>query len=131
MFLSKIRLYKELDNRVFMKRLNNLYEQIYEYKNLREAFHKAVKGKHLKPEVIAFKKNFDKNMEKIRMQLVNRDVQVGNYYFFHIHDPKPRHVCAACFEERILHHAIMNICEPILDRYSIYDSYACRQLYLK
>lgn len=31
------------------------------------------------------------------------------------------------FQNVYFHHAVMNICEPCLDRYAIYDSYACRK----
>ena len=44
-----------------------------------------------------------------------------------VYDPKPRMICAAAFPERVLHHAIMNICEPVFERYAIFDSYACRK----
>jgi len=53
-------------------------------------------------------------------------VDVGHYHFFTVHDPKERVICAASFPERVLHHAIMNVCEPVLERYAIPDSYACR-----
>jgi hypothetical protein len=43
-----------------------------------------------------------------------------------IRDPKERIITAPCFEERVVHHAIMNVCEPILDRWLIDDTFACR-----
>jgi hypothetical protein len=52
---------------------------------------------------------------------------VGHYRFFQIRDPKTRSICAASFPERVLHHAIMNVCEPVLETYAIHDSYACRK----
>jgi len=51
---------------------------------------------------------------------------VGNYHYFTIYDPKERTICAASFAERVLHHAIMNICHPVFERYLMYDSYATR-----
>jgi len=59
--------------------------------------------------------------------LKHKTLNVGQYRFFHVHDPKKRLICAAAFPERVLHHAIMNVCEPVLDRYAIFDSYACRK----
>jgi hypothetical protein len=41
--------------------------------------------------------------------------------------PKKRTICAASFPERIVHHALMNILDPVFDRYQIFDSYACRR----
>ena len=50
----------------------------------------------------------------------------GITIFFTVRDPKVRNICAASFPERVLHHAVMNLCEPYLDAYAIHDSYACR-----
>ena len=36
-------------------------------------------------------------------------------------------ICAAAFPERVLHHGIMNLCEPVLEQAAIFDSYACRK----
>lgn len=46
---------------------------------------------------------------------------------FRCGDPKPRSICAASFPERVLHHAVMNVCEPILEAHAVFDSYACRK----
>jgi len=110
-----------------MKRANNLYSLIPTHENLRKAFRKASKGKQAHREVIEFRQNFDANIDKLREQLINKEPDVGHYIFFTIREPKVRDICAASFPERVLHHAIMNICEPFLDKYAIYDSYACRK----
>ena len=110
-----------------MKRLGYLYNKISTYENLRVAFLKAVKGKHDRQEVIAFRNNFENEIEKLKDQIENHAPDIGHYHFFRVYDPKRRLICAASFPERVLHHAIMNICEPILDAYAIYDSYACRK----
>ncbi len=110
-----------------MKRAKDLYHHICDYENLMLAFLKAVRGKHDRPEVVLFKRNFARNMEKIRKGLIRHEPDIGNYRYFRVHDPKPRSICAASFPERVLHHAVMNVCEPVFDRYAIYDSYACRK----
>jgi len=53
-------------------------------------------------------------------------VLVGNYHYFKIYDPKERTICAAAFSERVIHHALMNVCHANFDRFQIFDSYACR-----
>jgi retron-type reverse transcriptase len=95
--------------------------------NLHLAFRKAARGKQDRPEVIAFREDFEANIRKLREQLLQNEPDVGHYRFFYVRDPKPRHICAASFPERVLHHAIMNIFEPVLESYAIYDSYACRK----
>ncbi len=109
-----------------MKRAGNLYERIAEPENLRLAFLKSVRGKRGKADVIAYTANLDRNLRLLREQILAERVDVGHYHFFTVHDPKERVICAASFPERVLHHAIMNVCEPVLERYAIHDSYACR-----
>jgi RNA-directed DNA polymerase len=77
--------------------------------------------------VIRFSSNFEDNIQHLRGQLLSESVAVGNYSFFKVFDPKERLICAAAFPERVLHHAMMNHCEPVLDNFSIFDSYACRK----
>jgi len=110
-----------------MKRVGHLYRQINERENLCLAFSKAAKGKHGRREVMTFRENFEENIQDLIEQIFDQKVRVGNYHFFHVHDPKKRLICAASFSERVLHHAIMNICEPALESYAIYDTYACRK----
>jgi len=110
-----------------MKRAKNLYPLIPTHENLRTAFRKAAKGKQDHSQVICFRADFDANIQKLRDQLLNKKPDIGHYHFFVVRDPKVRTICAASFPERVLHHAIMNICEPVLDSYAIYDSYACRK----
>ena len=109
-----------------MKRINYLYEQISEPNNLRLAFLKASRGKRNRAEVIRYRENLGNNLAQLRYNLLNEQIEVGNYRFFKVLDPKERTICAAAFPERVLHHAVMNIVEPQLERYSIFDSYACR-----
>lgn len=110
-----------------MKRAKNLYPQIADYDNLACAFLKAVKGKRTRPDVIEFTRHFDANMGKLMNGLLNGKPDIGHYRFFQVRDPKARQICAAAFPERVLHHAIMNVCEPVLEKYAIFDSYACRK----
>ena len=98
-----------------MKRAKNLYHLIPTHENLREAFRKAAKGKQTDSEVIRFRNDFDTNIRKLREQLLNKEPDIGHYRFFVVRDPKVRTICAASFPERVLHHAIMNICEPFLE----------------
>ena len=109
-----------------MIRAGFLMEEIAEMNNLAEAFYKAAKGKHLVEEVETFRGNLLPNLQKLRQQLLSGTVSVGKYHYFKIYDPKERLICAASFDERVLHHAIMNVCHPYFERHLIYDTYATR-----
>jgi hypothetical protein len=66
------------------------------------------------------------NLVSLSTQINNGQVTVGNYHYFTIYDPKERVICAAPFNQRVLHHALMNVCHPIFEKYQVFDSYASR-----
>ena len=109
-----------------MKRKGHLIEQIADVDNLYLAFHKACRGKQRKAEVLAFREHFDENIAMLRENVLSGHITVGNYHYFTIYDPKERVICAAPFRERVLHHAIMNVCHEYFDRSLISDTYATR-----
>ncbi|MDD3723585.1 MAG: RNA-directed DNA polymerase [Lutibacter sp.] len=110
-----------------MKRENNLISLIADPDNLRLAFWKARKAKDVKMEVAEFRKSLDKNLLTLRNELLLGNVQVGQYHYFTIYDPKEREICAASFRERVLHHALMNVCHANFEKYQIFVSYASRK----
>lgn len=109
-----------------MRRAGSLFPRIIDPDNLRLAFCKARRGKEHRPEVQEFSANVSRELATIRGQLVDGTMAIGDYHRFIIRDPKERLICAAAFRERVLHHAIMNVCEHVFERYAIFDSYACR-----
>lgn len=110
-----------------MKRVGYLIEQIADIDNLRLAFYKAARSKEAKEEVNLYRLCLDTNLFYLRNSLLNSEVIVGDYHYFKIFDPKERLICAAAFSERVLHHAIMNICHTLFEKFQIFDSYATRK----
>ncbi len=110
-----------------MKRRGHLIPDIASPDNLYFAWYKAKKGKALKPDVIEYEKNPDSNLNLLKRQILTNSIEVGDYHYFTIYDPKVRKICAASFDERILHHALMNICHPVFEKHLIYDTYATRK----
>ncbi|MEM6261914.1 MAG: RNA-directed DNA polymerase [Bacteroidota bacterium] len=109
-----------------MKRANHLFPRIIDPENLRLAFWKAQKGKNGSFYVQRYRQHLYFNLQELAEHLETGQVQVGQYYVFHIHDPKERLICASSFSEQVLHHALMNICHPYFERKQIFDSYASR-----
>jgi hypothetical protein len=110
-----------------MRRVGHLLERIAEPENLALAFWKASRGKRGKAEVRLFGARLGDELERLREGIMAGDYPVGRFRCFTVHDPKERAIYAAAFPERVLHHAIMNICEPEFERAAIFDSYACRK----
>ncbi len=95
-----------------MKRQGNLLNKIADLDNLYLAFYKAQKGKIAKPKVFEYSRHLKENLLVLQEQIVSGNIQVGGYFCFTIHDPKKRLICATPFAQRVLHHAIMNVCHP-------------------
>lgn len=110
-----------------MKRVGNLWPAITERENLARAFHQAARGKRWKFEVRRFSENLDQRLDRLRDELLDRSFETGRFHVFEVHDPKRRTIHAAHFQERVFHHALMNLCEPVLEKQSIFHSYACRK----
>ena len=110
-----------------MKRIGNLFERVIDPENLRLAFLKASRGKRHRKDQRAWQENLDSEIVRLREGLINLNYSIGNYRRFTIYEPKEREICAASFGERVLHHALMNVCEPYFDKWLINDSYACRE----
>ena len=115
---------KEGDRAV--KRVGYLMEKISDLDNLYLAYYKASRGKKGKSEVIHFGKNLDDNLQRLRKELLSGSCKVGHYRYFSIFDPKKRLICAASFPERVMHHAVMNVCHQYFERNLIGDTYATR-----
>ena len=110
-----------------MKRAGNLIDRIADLDNLRWAVWKAAKGKRYSTKVIDYQKNMDNNLLLLRAQILCGRVDVGNYHYFTIYDPKKRKICASAFKEQVLHHALMTVCHDFFEQKQIFDSYASRK----
>lgn len=82
--------------------------------NLRLADEKARKGKRNTYGVRVFDKNREDNLLKLHEMLKNKTFRTSKYDIFTIYEPKERVIYRLpYFPDRILHHAILNILEPI------------------
>ncbi len=109
-----------------MKRLKNCWQQIVGFDNLLLAFHKACRGKRQRDSVAWFSFNLEAELCQLQQELVEGSYRPGAYRQFVIYERKPRLISAAPFRDRVLHHALMNVLEPWLDKRFISASYACR-----
>ena len=110
-----------------VKRYSNLYPQVTTFENLYTAFRKAAKGKRGQPNVAAFEFDLEHNLLTLQDELTQKTYRPGAYRSFYIHDPKERLISAAPFSDRVVHHALCNVIEPIFERTFIGDSYANRK----
>ena len=109
-----------------MKTYRNLYPKVCDWDNLYLAYRKARKGKRGRPPAATFEYNLEANLVQLRRELVEKTYTPGDYYSFYIHEPKRRLISAAPFGDRVVHHALCHVIEPIFEQSFIYDSYANR-----
>lgn len=103
-----------------------MYSQLTSWNNLLLAYQRAAKGKRGLPNVAAFEHDLELNLLQLQTELRNKSYQPGDYHSFTIHEPKHRLISAAPFRDRVVHHALCNLIEPIFERSFIADSYANR-----
>jgi retron-type reverse transcriptase len=109
-----------------MKTYRNLYPKIFEFRHLYLSWRKARRGKRYTTSAATFEQNLHQELLTLYRELENETYQPGNYVHFVIHEPKRRLISAAPFRDRVVHHALCGIIEPIYERKFIDDSYANR-----
>lgn len=109
-----------------MKRIGNLFNKVCDIDNLQLADIKARKGKKSSFGVIKHDKDRDLNILKIHESLVNKTYKTSKYTNFKISDPKERVISSLpYYPDRIVHHAIMNVLEPIFVSIFTTDTFSC------
>jgi len=100
----------------------NLYPAITEFSNLYLAWQKAARGKRTRLAAATFEMNLADELIKLQRELQKQTWTPGGYTSFRIFDPKPRLVSAAPFRDRVVHHALCNVVEPLFEQTFIYGS---------
>jgi RNA-directed DNA polymerase len=109
-----------------MKRIGNLYQRICSVENLELADKIAQRGKRKQYGVISHNRNKEKNILKLHEMLTSKTFSTSEYTTFKIYEPKERLVYKLpYFPDRITHHAVMNVLEPIFLQVFTADSYSC------
>jgi RNA-directed DNA polymerase len=110
----------------FMKSYKTLYREVISLENLILAWKRARKGKTKKSDVKEFEKNLASNLKLLHNELKYKIYRPEPLKTFVICDPKTRKISKSAFRDRIVHHALVRIIEPIFDKAFICDSCANR-----
>jgi retron-type reverse transcriptase len=109
-----------------MKTYKHLYQQVWNWDNLRLAHRQAARGKRGRAPAALFEFRLEDNLVALRDELRDKTYCPGPYHSFYIHEPKRRLISAAPFRDRVVHHALCQVIEPLFERRFIHDSYANR-----
>ena len=109
-----------------MKRKGNLYAQIYDPENIKVAFENAIRGKSGIRTIREISKNPDPYLQEIHDILKEERFVNGRYNTFELKERGKDRVIHSLpfFPDRIIHHAIVQICGPIWIKGFIRDTYA-------
>jgi retron-type reverse transcriptase len=108
------------------RRHDDLFARIANFQALHAAAHRAVKGKRKKPGAASFFANLERAVLALERQLRTGEYRPGRYVAFEVNDPKKRIVSAAPFRDRVVHHALCAVLEPIFEAGFIDHTYANR-----
>lgn len=107
--------------------MTTLFNRVADFQNLHVAYRGARVCKRYRSSILKFGYKLEENLLALRWELAHKTYKHGGYREFVVTDSKKRTIKAAPFRDRVVHHAVCNIIEPILDKGFIYDSYACRK----
>lgn len=109
-----------------MKRAGGLFPRIVAWENLALAAAKARRGKRWRGNVLAFEDGREEELLRLQDELASGRYEPGAYRTFRIARPVPRLISAAPYRDRVVHHALINVLGPVLERGMVFDTYANR-----
>ncbi|MFH1998517.1 MAG: RNA-dependent DNA polymerase, partial [Planctomycetota bacterium] len=110
-----------------MKRIGGLMPWVYSFSTLKLAFKNASKGKKDRASVARFAMDLEPELFRLQRELVSGTWHPGGFSYFTIRDPKERTISVAPFRDRVVHHALIHVMAPYLERRFDFDSYGCRK----
>ena len=108
------------------QRHDQLWDGFPTFNRLIRAFYRAARSKFDREAVLKFHLNLESQILKMRDLLQNEIYEWGVYRQFWVIDPKLRLIESAPFRDRVVHQALVEVLEPIIDPTLYYHSYACR-----
>ena len=110
-----------------MKRHGDLWNSMISFYHLVRSAEKARRGKRYRPAAASFDFDLESQLWTLHHELTAKTYRPGPYHTFEIYEPKQRLISAAPYRDRVVHHALTSVLEPIFERCFVSDSYACRK----
>lgn len=109
-----------------MKSHKRIFERMISAEHLFSAWDRFKQEKRSKKDVMEFEQSLESNIFQLHRDLRCKTYKHGLYTGFYISDPKLRHIHKATVRDRVLHHAIFSMLNPIFEPGFIADSFSCR-----
>ena len=108
------------------RKYRHLFERIIDPNNLKRAYGNAARGKTNSHGYLVFREHFEARIATLHRQLADGTWQSQPYRNFTVYEPKQRSISAPTFSDRVVHHAVVQVIEPIFDATFLPYSFACR-----
>lgn len=89
-----------------MKRIGNLYKNIYDFDNIVQAYNEVCKNTKNKRKVAIFRSYKCMYISRIYEILKNREYKVGTYNVFTIYEPKERRIVSQNMQDKVVNHLV-------------------------
>ena len=109
-----------------MKRAGRLFEKVADFHALAAAARRAARGKGGSASAASFIFHLETEALALQRELMDESYRPRPYRTFYVSEPKARTISAADFRDRVAHHSLCAVLEPLFERAAIFDSYACR-----
>ncbi|HFK5506005.1 reverse transcriptase domain-containing protein [Elizabethkingia anophelis] len=92
-----------------------------------DAYYNARKSKRNSISQLLFEIDYENNLLELYDDIITGRYKVGRSIAFIVEEPVKREVFAANFRDRVVHHLVYQLINPLLDKQFINDSYSCRK----
>jgi retron-type reverse transcriptase len=109
-----------------MHTINHLWDKVIDFENVFRAYRAASRGKRYRDEILQFTHQLEENLIDLMNRLVWDMYHPLPLREFWITDPKRRLISAPAFRDRVVHHALIQVIEPVFENRFIQETFACR-----
>jgi RNA-directed DNA polymerase len=109
-----------------MKTFKKLFDNVCSPEALFSAWDEFKRDKGRKTDVLDFEKHLEQNIFQLYREIRGKTYRHRPYEGFYIYDPKRRHIHKASVRDRVLHHAVFKVLNPIFEPTFIPTSFSCR-----
>ena len=109
-----------------MKVHKHIFDRLITPEHMFRSWEEFRKGKGSRKDVQEFEWNLEQNVMSLCRDLRGRTYRHGPYSAFTICDPKQRRIHKATVRDRVLHHAVFSLLNPIFEPTFIAHSFSCR-----
>lgn len=110
-----------------MKRIKAIFDSCVSFSALCAAAQRSFRANRNNGDALQFMIHLEPELFQLQRELEAGTYLPCPYHTFTIREPKERQIAAAPFRDRVVHHSICSVLEPVFERRYIHDSYACRK----